>query len=530
MNRGMWLGFLFFVALVILGFATLLVKNWNPFGHPVELKIHFTRAMGLREGSDVRVDGILYGRVVDVGLDKENPGVIVTAKLDEPVTLFKDAQILVESASVLGGNIVSITRGSQAPALDLKEKLTGHARGGLEEVGDIATDNRENLKQLIQNLKDLSQALKDGQGTVGKLLKSDELHKEAVDTIRSAREEIKKVGDGVNENLSKLTSKISEKLDKAEGPAGALLNDKKLTEKLDRIVANVEETSKNLKDITDSVKKGDGALGKMVTDKEMGEKLKSTIDNVERASESIKNIGTKLETGEGSVGRLLQDDELYESARRTLDDVDRFFGRASRSVTEVVTDYAEFPSSKMSIAHLGIRIGPDEDKYIYLGAAAMSFDKTGPILFKEQQKYDENATYFKAELQLAYRAPWLLDRHLTIRAGLLEGKGGGGADFEWEDWGLFSWPARFTFEGRDAYNSVFRENIDEQIAGPMMRVYARIPLWIRRDNWFETLLSIVKVDVGINRLTKNQELMAGISLDWPDEDIRTLVGFIGTAR
>src|SRR5581483_1151393 len=179
---------------------------------------------------------------------------------------------------------------------------------------------------------------------------------------------------------------ITEKLDKAEGPAGALLNDKKLTEKLDRIVANVEDTSKNLKDITDSVKKGDGALGKMVNDREMGEKLKSTIDNVERASESIKNIGTKLETGEGTVGRLLQDDELYESARRTLDDVDRFFARASRSVTEVVTDFSEFPSSKESIAHLGIRIGPDEDKYIYLGAAAMSFDKTGPILFKEQQK------------------------------------------------------------------------------------------------------------------------------------------------
>jgi phospholipid/cholesterol/gamma-HCH transport system substrate-binding protein len=526
----MWLGFLFFVALVILGFATLLVKNWNPFGKHITITIHFKQAPGLRDGSDVRVDGIMYGKVSDVRLKEGAPGVIVTATLDKEVTLYQDAKIMVESASVLGGDIVSITRGSQPPARDLKLELPGYVRGGLEEVGDIATDNRENLKQLIQNLRDLSQALKDGQGTVGKLLKSDELHKEAVDTIRSAREEIKKVGDGVNDNLAKLTAKITEKLDKAEGPAGALLNDKKLTEKLDRIVNNVEETSKNLKDITDSVKKGDGALGKMVNDKEMGDKLKSTIDNVERASESIKNIGTKLETGEGTVGRLLQDDELYESARRTLDDVDRFFARASRSVTEVVTDYQTFPGSKENIAHLGIRIGPDEDKYIYLGAAAMSLDKTGPILFKDQINHDENATIWKGELQLAYRAPWLLDRHLTVRAGLFEGKGGGAADFTWEDWGVVSWPVRFTFEIRDAYNSVPREDIDEQIAGPMMRSYARFPLWIRRDNWFESLLSIVHVDLGINRLTKNQEFMAGLSLDWPDEDIRTLVGFVGTAR
>jgi phospholipid/cholesterol/gamma-HCH transport system substrate-binding protein len=530
MNRGMWLGFLFFVALVILGFATLLVKNWNPFGHPQHLTIHFERAMGLREGSDVRVDGLTFGRVEDVTLHPKAAGVRVLVRLDQPIALFQDAEIMIESSSVLGGNIVSIRRGSKPPALILSEELAGKTRGGLEDVGDLATDNRENLKQLIQNLKDLSQALKDGQGTVGKLLKSDELHKEAVETIRGAREEIKKVGDSVNDNITKLTGKITEKLDRAEGPAGALLNDKKLTEKLDRIVANVEETSKNLKDITDSVKKGDGALGKMVNDKEMGEKLKSTIDNVERASESIKNVGSKLESGEGTVGRILQDDELYESARRTLDDVDRFFARASRSVTEVVTDYQTFPGQKENIAHLGIRIGPDEDKYIYLGAAAMSLDKTGPILFKDQINHDENATIWKGELQLAYRAPWLLDRHLTVRAGLFEGKGGGALDFTWEDWGAFSYPVRLTFEARDAYNSVPREDIDEQIAGPMMRLWARLPLWVRRDNWFESLLSIVHVDIGINRLTKNQEFMAGLSLDWPDEDIRTLVGFVGTAR
>jgi phospholipid/cholesterol/gamma-HCH transport system substrate-binding protein len=536
MNRGLWLGFLFFVALVILGFATLLIKNVSFFGHPLKLSVHFERAQGLKPGSDVRVDGMLFGRVEEVVLHPQS-GVRVFLKLNEPVTLYQDDEILVESSSVLGGNIVSIRRGSKNPPLLLTEELPGKSRGGLEEVGDLATDNRENLKQLIANLKDLSQALKDGQGTVGKLLKSDELHKEAVDTMKTAREaiteaktEIKKVGDNLNDNITKLTGKITEKLDKAEGPVGSLLNDKKLTEKLDRIVGNVEETSKNLKEITDSIKKGDGALGRMVSDKEMGDKLKSTIDNVERASESIRNIGGKLEAGEGSVGRLIQDDELYESARRTLDDVDRFFARASRAVIEVVTDYQTYHTSKETIAHLGVRIGPDEDKYFQAGAALMSLDKTGPILFKQQQKNYENATIYKADVLVAYRAPWLLDRHLTVRGGLMEGKPGGGVDFNWEDWGLFSYPLTFTFEARDAYNSVPREDIDEQIAGPMMRAYMRVPLWIRKDNWFESLLSMVRVYAGVNRVGKDQEFLGGLSLDWPDEDFRTLIGLLGTAK
>lgn len=529
MNRGMWLGFLFFVALVILGFATLLVKNVTLFGHPSRLRVHFERAQGLRPGSDVRVDGMTYGRVEEVTLHPKS-GVLVLVRLNEPVVLYQDAEILVESSSVLGGNIVSIRRGSRPPELVLTEELAGKSRGGLEEVGDLATDNRENLKALIQNLKDLSQALKDGQGTVGKLLKSDELHKEAVDTLRGAREEIKKVGDGLNENVTKLTNKLTEKLDKAEGPIGPLLNDKKLSDKLDRIVTNVEDTSKNLKDITDTVKKGDGALGRMVHDKEMGDKLKSTIDNVERASESIRNIGTKLETGEGTVGRILQDDELYESAKRTLEDVDRFFARASRAVVEFVTDYQTFRESKSSITHIGIRIGPDEDKYFQAGIALMSLDKTGQISFEEQIEDNEDATVFKAEILLAYRAPWLLDRHLTVRAGMLEGKPGGGLDFNWSDWGLFSYPVRFTLEARDAYNSVDREDIDENISGPMVRAFVRVPLWVRKDNWFESLLSIVNVYGGVSRIGADPEWVGGISLDWPDEDIRTLIGLIGTAR
>src|SRR6185436_569512 len=139
MNRGMWLGFIFFVALVILGFVTLMVRNVSFFGNPIELKIHFERAQGLRPGSDVRVDGILFGRVDAVSLHPQS-GVRVIVKLNEPVVLYQDSEIFVESSSVLGGNIVSIRRGSRPPARQLTEELPGKPRPGLEEVGDLANE------------------------------------------------------------------------------------------------------------------------------------------------------------------------------------------------------------------------------------------------------------------------------------------------------------------------------------------------------------------------------------------------------
>jgi hypothetical protein len=230
------------------------------------------------------------------------------------------------------------------------------------------------------------------------------------------------------------------------------------------------------------------------------------------------------------VGRLLQDDELYEQALTSLEDIDKFFGRASRAVLEVVTDYNRFPDTKMSLTRLGIRIGPDEDKYIYAGAAILGLDKTGSIKFDKQIEDDQNDAKFKGEIFLAYRAPWLLNRHLTIKGGLMEGKPGGALEFAWEDWGLFTYPVQFVFEARDAYNSVDREDIDEEIGGPLMRAYAKIPLWIRRETWYETLLSRFQVVGGVDRIGQDPGYFVGISVDWPDEDIRTIIGLLGAAR
>lgn len=528
MNR-FWLGFVFFVSLVLLGFGTLLVGDLaDLFGHKYYLKIHFERVQGLRRGDDVRVEGLLFGKVKEIALSPDS-GVLVTARLNQKIALYSDAEILVESSSVLGGTYIGIRRGTRGPALDLEQTLTGKSQPGLEQVGKLVDENRENLRALITNLKDMTQALKDGQGTVGKLLKTDELHKEAVDTIKQAREtitetkgEIKKLGDNLN--------KLVEKVDKGEGPMAHLLNDKKMTQTLERTIENVEKTSANLKKITDKVESGEGTLGKLVSDKEMGEKLKRTIDNIELSSESIRKVTGKLESGEGSIGKLLQDDELYEKAKQTLDDLDKVFAKAARAVVEVVIDSAYLDKSQSSLSKLGLRINFSEDKFIYLGAAMMSLNAEGDILFEDQVSKNEDQNFTKGDLLIGYKIPWFLDRHLTVRVGLLEGKPGGGVDLTWSDWGLFTHPVQITYEMRDAYNSVEKEDIDEEISGPLMRLYVKTPIWTRKNNWFELLLSTVRLYAGVNRLGDRGELMAGITIEWPDDDFRMLVGFIGLAR
>ena len=61
MKKGIWLGFFFFVALVLLGFGTLIVGNIDMFKEPHIYRVHFATVEGLKTGDDIRVEGFQLG-------------------------------------------------------------------------------------------------------------------------------------------------------------------------------------------------------------------------------------------------------------------------------------------------------------------------------------------------------------------------------------------------------------------------------------------------------------------------------------
>jgi phospholipid/cholesterol/gamma-HCH transport system substrate-binding protein len=525
-NNG-WLGFLFFAALVVLGFVTLAVQNIDLFGRPEYIRVNFPKVQGLRQGDEVRVDGLILGRVDEIALHP-NSGVNVRLKMREKVTVYEDGGIFVEAASVLGGSSVGIKRGTKGRPLDLTQLVPGKTRAGLEEISEIASENKEPLHQLITNLRDLTAALKEPKGTVGKLIQTDEVHKELTTTLKKfqetgdvAKAEIKRLGDSIQ--------KLTEKVDTGEGPVPALLNDRKLTERLRNAMDEIEATAEHLHRIAEKVDTGEGVLAKLINDKQMGDQFKKTVENVEKTSESLRNVTGKLESGEGTIGKLLQDDELYEKAKRTLEDVDKTFGRAARAIVEIVADSKQYDDSQLNVSRLGIRISPSEDKYFFLGAAFLTLSSEGDILFEDILN-QASETIIKVDAVIAYRVPWFLDRRLAVRAGMIEGKPGGGADLTWDEWLLFNHPITLSVEGRDSYDNLDDEEIDEQLNGPLFRAYAQAPIWTRRENWFEVLLSTIRLYAGVSRIGEDPEFMAGIGLEWSDDDVRTLVGLISVAR
>ena len=110
------------------------------------------------------------------------------------------------------------------------------------------------------------------------------------------------------------------------------------------------------------------------------------------------------------------------------------------------------------------------------------------------------------------------DRALTFRLGFLEGKLGGGFDFDFTIPGLPEIPIRLSLEGRLPYNDrdFDDDDINEDVKPMVMRAYGSI-----------LLLDRIRIYFGANNLFDSRiGFTMGISFEYRDEDLRSMVGFL----
>ncbi|MBI4566296.1 MAG: MCE family protein [Planctomycetes bacterium] len=516
MHRAYWVGFFFFVAMVLLLFGSLTLANVS-FTEPFKLRLHFDRVAGLRKGNDVRVDGLLVGHVAHVKLDGRG-GVKVTCHLEEPVELYEGCTIYVETFTLLGGNFISITRGNiGGKKVDTSHYLIGKARpSALEEAGEVLSENRDNFRNMldsIQNaaneIKSLVSEIREGQGTAGRLVKDTALYDEAVAAARDVRE-------------------IADKLNRGVGTAGKLINDPSLHDELKASVADFKAAAAEAREALQKINSGEGTVGKLIYDPDMAEDFKKTAENLRKLTENLDQVTGKLTRGEGTLGRLIQEEKLHQDAERTLQSFDETLGRAARARVMLGGEARSFAESDVLISRVYVRLWPDETKYFQLGAAFLSLDASGPLLFEEKLESGDNDLLIKVDAQVLYKEPWFFDNHVGLRAGLIEGKPGGGVDIAFAPGDI---PMLLSFEMRDAYNDAEDEDLDEQVRGPMMRLFFQSALWSPGGRaWYEQILHALRVTLGASRLQDDPEYFLGVGFEFEDRDLRSLVGLAATAR
>jgi phospholipid/cholesterol/gamma-HCH transport system substrate-binding protein len=187
-------GIFFFVAVSVLGYFTIIMSEeiFSPYEYYTVTAV-FPDIEGLGENDKVKVNGVLTGLVNKVKLQENS--VLVTFRMFEKFTLFENYKIKIKNETSLGGKYVSIYPGSREKdgrfyeivesRVNLKGESTGDALGML---ADLIAKNRENVYSTISNIRDITDKVNSGKGTLGKLINEDKIHEETDGLVKEIRE------------------------------------------------------------------------------------------------------------------------------------------------------------------------------------------------------------------------------------------------------------------------------------------------------------------------------------------------------
>lgn len=331
-QRQFLLGIFFIIALSILAFYTLFLTDVHLFSQPHYETVYFPDAYGLREGNPVLLLGSRIGKVKSIDpqtAEEPRKRIKVVLSLDTEIELLENAKVTIKESTLLGGRHVDIYPGDfGGPPLVREDDgaLFGQVEknpiASLSDLGNLFTDNREAIRDILANLDTLVAGIKDGRGTLGRFLVDEAMSQDVADSVASIKTVTADIESGkgllgalindpelidsVKTSLESLQT-ISSDLQAGKGIAGRLIYDEALADE----VAKAIEAFSN---VGQKIDRGEGVAGRLLSSPEMAAELDAIVANFKQASEDLQAVTSQVRAGEGTVGKLVMNQELYDDA------------------------------------------------------------------------------------------------------------------------------------------------------------------------------------------------------------------------
>ena len=320
-------GVFMLAVLALLVYFTIIISgvDWLSGRSKVQVSIVFDDVGGLKDHDNVMYRGKKVGAVEHIELTPSN--LVVVAEIDSDVVLRETCEISVRNLSMLGGNnlVLKEGRGEEQPLtttvfmgsspvdwMDNLAEVTREIRSvtGGGELKTIVT----NVAAASENLRTVTDRIARGEGTIGRLLASDDTVYTDLQTTMT--------------NLAAVTTTVRE----GKGTVGRLLmDDGSAYEDLKRTLAGAA-------DVAERLRNGQGLAGRLLKDDDPlyanldgaiasfrkacdSMDAKATLDSANKLLDNLNATAERLKNGEGTVGKLMADDELYNEVQGLTKDV-----------------------------------------------------------------------------------------------------------------------------------------------------------------------------------------------------------------
>jgi phospholipid/cholesterol/gamma-HCH transport system substrate-binding protein len=317
-------GLFVLVGLLILAVGIFYVTGAGVFGPKYRLKTFLPEVSGLATGAPVRLDGVEVGNVERISIVPRENGkppdklhnIEVGMRLDRHFQndILTDSVATLVTEGLLGNRYVNIERGYTGVPIKDGQTVSGGQQKSMQEVVESSADVLGNLKTVSEQVQQMIGDVKQGRGTLGKLLTDDQAYRhlnnilakgeQIADTVQAGKGTVGKLvmtdemGDKVETTVDQFNTILSD-LRAQKGTLGKLLYDPTLYDQAKEAITNGNA-------VIGDVRAGKGTLGKLATDDTLYNKLRDTSSNIEEAT-------SKLNKNNNTMGKLFSDPSLYDN-------------------------------------------------------------------------------------------------------------------------------------------------------------------------------------------------------------------------
>ena len=529
------------LAVAAFGFGLTLIGS-NMFGRTSTYRVYaiFDDATGLGVRSRVQIAGIPIGQVDLVELDPATSRAKVWIKVRGQYVLHRDASITKRSESILGDFLLDVHPGSpDQPPLKDGDQILNVIR-------------QPSMKEVFNSLNKIAGDISDITGNLRKVLGGEA----GEDNIRTLVERLQRITAGIERIVDASGSKLDATLanfQKFSGDLSHITGTEK--EDLVEIIRNTRDATAQARDILRTI--GDVVGSTQKGDLKEGVKsLKGNLDKLDKTLANAQEITDKINKGQGTIGHLVNDEKLAKNLDKASTQLTNLLGQPDQLKIEVnersellvgipkpsstalqnARDTAYNPWTKN---YFGIRIIPRPDKWYGLeivddprGVTTRTkvqncFDNVnqhGPCPNPSPQStpnqfFPDEYVQLVTTRQLKFSA-YIAKRYgpLSARFGLIENTGGFGLK-------LHLLGDSLTLSG-DAYE--FANPLKDH---PRVKLYAdyrfldHLLLTAGIDDMFNSPVSDRDVPT---RIIQGRDYFIGAGVFFTDEDLKYLVGLLGT--
>ncbi|MBR4152979.1 MAG: MCE family protein [Selenomonadaceae bacterium] len=362
--------------LMLLGGATAGLGNFD-FGSKDDYIVYagFSQVVGLMPQSDVRLSGVLVGKVVKIA--NEGTGVTVTMEIDSEVKIPKESKISIASSGVMGEKFINFQ-----PQVDNGDYLeNGAYLYGAEEAG--MDKMFEGMSKVMMEAEVL---LKNIQSIIG----DDTFKKSVVEMSNNMSE--------ASAHVNSLTGSF----EKLATDNEAIFND--MVKQMDSAMANMNQTMANVEHMTANIDKFAG-------DPKTAENLRVTLDNITKTSESVASMADNM-------NKFAGDPKVAEDLKATVSNARSISERADKMLGKV-----EGAANKVS----KIDVTPSVD-ILYSGSAHDWNANLNLSVTKDDKSLVLGAEDIGDHTKLNLQGEKRFGKDFGARAGIIAGKPGIGLD------------------------------------------------------------------------------------------------------